>query len=210
LATHCYCPLGLCSRYDLWNRPTFRRSRQPPTFLFAVRVGDSPLPGFVAAQSPAAAAQLSVGGVMSSMHPQSHSDASAERLGLAVVAVIALVVVLVIAIRPRRGDSGAQWVATMSQVAAFKTALEAFRLDTGAYPSGTNGLDALVRPAQGTTNWRGPYMERIPKDPWGCDYNYSCPGSHSASGYPYDLYSPGAAKTEHPVANWMDPSLKPL
>ena len=39
---------------------TLRRSRQPPTILFAVAVGDSLLPGFVVAQSPAAAAQLSV------------------------------------------------------------------------------------------------------------------------------------------------------
>ena len=38
-----------------------RRSRQPPTFLFAVAVRDSLAPCFVGAQSPAAAAQLGVG-----------------------------------------------------------------------------------------------------------------------------------------------------
>ena len=37
-----------------------RRSRQPPTFLFAVTVRDSLAPCFVGAQSPAAAAQLCV------------------------------------------------------------------------------------------------------------------------------------------------------
>jgi len=39
---------------------TFCWSRQPPHFQFSVLVGDSPLPGFVGAQSPAAAAQLGV------------------------------------------------------------------------------------------------------------------------------------------------------
>jgi general secretion pathway protein G len=129
-----------------------------------------------------------------------------------VLGAVAVAIVLGIVIYPKQGDvRGAQMVAVSAQMANFKTALDAFQVDTGAYPAGTNALAALVRPPQGTTNWHGPYMERIPKDPWGYDYIYTFPGSHVASGYPYDLFSPGAAKLKHPAArNWMDPGLKPL
>ncbi len=53
-----------CAIYGL----TFRRSPQPPAFLRAAARGDSPLLGFVAARSPAAAAQL---GVSSARHAMS-------------------------------------------------------------------------------------------------------------------------------------------
>ena len=32
-------------------------------------------------------------------------------------------------------------------------------------------------------------MERLPKDPWGRDYVYVCPGKHNPTGY--DLYTKG-------------------
>ncbi|PWU09643.1 MAG: hypothetical protein C5B50_26960 [Verrucomicrobia bacterium] len=71
-------------------------------------------------------------------------------------------------------------------------------------PSGTNGLRALVTAPTATTNWHGPYLNEIPKDPWGHEYIYACPGKHSS----YDLYSLGPGKNS-PIANWEHPSLRP-
>jgi general secretion pathway protein G len=141
----------------------------------------------------------------------SHRNLSGRRLGQALIGVFSVAVIILLVAYPRHGDGrGAQMAAVIIQMAIFKTALDAFKMDTGAYPSGTNSLEALVRPPQGTTNWHGPYMEEIPLDPWGHEYIYTCPGSHVAFGYPSDLFSQGAAKQKRPVANWMQPALKPL
>lgn len=64
-----------------------------------------------------------------------------------------------------------------AQIEAFALALDAYRLDSGEYPSEAQGLRALITApsvAPIPANWRGPYMNRgIPKDPWGREYLYS-------------------------------------
>jgi len=82
--------------------------------------------------------------------------------------------------------------AAKAQISMLATALDAFRLDVGRYPTTDQGLNALrTNPGHGA--WDGPYMSKeIPKDPWGQDYVYQCPGEHGD----YDLYSLGADKQE--------------
>jgi len=78
--------------------------------------------------------------------------------------------------------------AAEAQIALFESALDAYRLDVGKYPSTEEGLKAL-RQNPGYETWDGPYLPKdIPKDPWGHDYVYKCPGEHGE----YDLYSLGA------------------
>jgi len=81
--------------------------------------------------------------------------------------------------------------AAMTQMAIFQTALDVFQIDNGFYPSGTNGLRALVEKPLGATNWQGPYIKTnaVPKDPWGHDYLYFCPGTRNTDSF--DLYSLG-------------------
>jgi general secretion pathway protein G len=78
--------------------------------------------------------------------------------------------------------------AAKAQIALLGTALDAYRLDMGRYPSGSEGLDSLRRnPGQGP--WDGPYLPKdVPPDPWGRPYSYASPGQHGE----YDLYSLGA------------------
>lgn len=95
------------------------------------------------------------------------------------------------------------------QLSVFKTQLDVFLDENGFYPSSTNGLQALVHRPAGATNWRGQYAITIPKDPWGGDYVYVCPGRHTASGYPYDLGSFGPPGANKPIANWDNPKLIP-
>jgi hypothetical protein len=47
----------------------------------------------------------------------------------------------------------------------IKSALDAFKADTGVYPKGSNGLAQLVQRAISSTNWNGPYFREIPIDP---------------------------------------------
>src|SRR5882672_2451259 len=93
--------------------------------------------------------------------------------------------------------------AAVTQISTFKTALDAFEVDNGYYPKGKSGLQDLIVAPRDAQNWRGPYMQTdvIPKDPWGNDYIYECPGRHNPTSY--DLSSmgppPGGEKV---IANW--------
>jgi general secretion pathway protein G len=93
--------------------------------------------------------------------------------------------------------------AAVTQISTFKTALDAFEVDNGYYPKGKGGLQDLIVAPRDAQNWRGPYMQTdvVPKDPWGNDYIYECPGRHNPSSY--DLSSmgppPGGEKV---IANW--------
>jgi len=60
------------------------------------------------------------------------------------------------------------------------SALKLYRLDNQRYPTGEQGLAALVaKPEQPPVppNWKpGGYLEKMPKDPWGRPYVYLNPG----------------------------------
>lgn len=93
-----------------------------------------------------------------------------------------------------------------SDIQAIGAALELYKLDMFSYPTGTGGLQALVTVPSGETaaNWKGPYLKKVGKDPWGRDYLYQSPGSHGE----YDVYSYGAdgqqggEKENADIGNW--------
>lgn len=76
------------------------------------------------------------------------------------------------------------------QIQGFSSALDLYYLDTGRYPSGAEGLGALVQRSGGIASWNGPYLKggNVPNDPWGKAYIYRSPGEHGA----YDILSYGA------------------
>jgi general secretion pathway protein G len=96
----------------------------------------------------------------------------------------------------------AQIAATQTQIATFKTALDAYEVDNGYYPKGKNGLLDLIQQPRDSQNWRGPYIQSdtIPKDPWGNEYIYECPGRHNPSSY--DLSSQGPPGDNAVIGNW--------
>jgi general secretion pathway protein G len=94
-----------------------------------------------------------------------------------------LLLIFLNALRPRFYSHGGEARITRAQteIATFTTALQMFQIDTGAYPSTTQGLVPLILRPPGTTNWHGSYLaERsaIPLDPWGHKYVYE----HSTAG----------------------------
>jgi general secretion pathway protein G len=76
------------------------------------------------------------------------------------------------------------------QVESFASSLDLFYLDTGRYPTTSEGLAALAQRPGGVDAWNGPYLRTgaVPKDPWGQPYIYRSPGEHG----PYDIVSYGA------------------
>jgi len=104
------------------------------------------------------------------------------------------------------GDRVRPTVARADINGGIKSALDQYKLDTGAYPKGSNGLLELVQQPNGATNWHGPYLDlpsKLPVDPWGNNYVYDCPGKHNSNGY--DLFSAGPdgrVGTEDDIVNW--------
>ena len=83
----------------------------------------------------------------------------------------------------------------------IKSALGQYEVDIGFYPKSLN--DLLVAPAN-AKNWHGPYLDKLPVDPWGNPYVYYFPGKHNPNGY--DLLSIGPDQkegTDDDVGNWQ-------
>ena len=96
--------------------------------------------------------------------------------------VIVILGVLAALIVPRvleRPDE-ARAIAAKSDLAAIMQALKLYRLDNQRYPTGEQGLAALVAKPELPPlppNWKpGGYLEKLPKDPWGRPYVYVNPG----------------------------------
>lgn len=97
---------------------------------------------------------------------------------LVVVTIIALFAALVAPRMLGQGDK-ARAVQVKAQINSFMTALGAYKLDTGLYPTNEMGLQALRAKPQGVAMWQGPYLpQEIPTDPWGRPYVYKYPGEH--------------------------------
>src|ERR1700692_3947814 len=101
---------------------------------------------------------------------------------LVVIAIIGMIMGL---IGPRVLNylSESRVKAARIQIQSFASSLDLFYLDAGRYPSGSEGLDALVHPPGGMTAWNGPYLKggNVPNDPWGNSYVYRVPGEHGAA-----------------------------
>lgn len=79
-----------------------------------------------------------------------------------------------------------------ADIGRMEQALEMFRLDMGRYPTTEEGLESLVdAPADARLEARYPeggYINRLPEDPWGGDYQYLFPGENGR----FDVYTLGA------------------
>jgi general secretion pathway protein G len=110
---------------------------------------------------------------------------------LVVVAILGILAAIVVPRIMDRPDE-AKRVAAKADVSALVQSLKMYRLDNGFYPSTDQGLAALSqRPTTQPvpSNWKqGGYLERVPKDPWGGDYQYLSPGVHGE----IDVFSLGA------------------
>lgn len=128
-----------------------------------------------------------------------------------VLVVVVILAILAAVVVPRVMDrpGQAREAAAKQGVASIMTALNMFRLDTFAYPTTEQGLGALVTQPAGLPEgayWKGPYLDRVPKDPWGRPYLYLQPGTHGA----VDVYSlgsdgrPGGEGEAADIGNWTE------
>ena len=122
---------------------------------------------------------------------------------LMAIALLALLVGVVLTNVEGLFSGGQEKVAKIFVAETARTGLAAYRLDTGNYPSSAEGLDALVNKPSGADDWRGPYLDAIPEDPWNNPYRYQFPGTRSNKGY--DVWSVGPDRTDgtgDDIGNW--------
>jgi general secretion pathway protein G len=108
---------------------------------------------------------------------------------MVVVVIIGVLAALVAPVVLGRADD-ARIAAARSDVASLMQALKLYKLDNQRFPTGEQGLEALVRkPTTGPIpmNWK-PYVEKLPTDPWGQAYQYANPGVQGE----IDVFSLGA------------------
>ena len=122
-----------------------------------------------------------------------------------VVIIIGALTAMIIPRLSGRSEQAKTSVAKADIEAHLSTALKLYELDSGVFPTTSQGLMALrVRPTTSPVpkNWNGPYIEKDPVDPWDHPYIYSSPGEHRPD---YDLSSkgkePSAEKDD--ITNWQ-------
>ena len=113
---------------------------------------------------------------------------------LLVVVIIGILAAIVVPRLVGRSDE-ARISAAKGDIKSMSTALGAYEVDNGKYPNSGQGIAALLAKPSGAPepkNWKGPYLQNMserPKDPWGHEYIYVCPGVKNTSGF--DLFSSG-------------------
>jgi general secretion pathway protein G len=119
--------------------------------------------------------------------------------------VVIIIAALAAMVAPRLVDRSDDAKAQISKgdISNVDVSLKLYRLDTGAYPTTEEGLDALMARPSSANNWKGPYLERRALDPWRRPYRYRQPGTHNTVGF--DLFSvgkDGQEGTADDINNW--------
>jgi general secretion pathway protein G len=126
---------------------------------------------------------------------------------MVVVVIIGILGMLVVPkLLGRTGE--ARVTAARTDIATLMQALKLYKLDNQRYPTTEQGLQALVqKPTTGpaANGWKeGGYVEKLPKDPWGNNYQYLSPGLHGE----IDVFSlgadgqPGGGGEDTDVGSW--------
>jgi general secretion pathway protein G len=122
---------------------------------------------------------------------------------LLVLVILAALATVVVPKFTKRSEQ-AKETAAKADISNMELALDAFEIDTGRYPTNTEGLKALFEEPSNAQGWKGPYLKRgLPRDPWGKEYLYKQPGQYNKYGYDLSSSGPdGQPGNDDDVINW--------
>lgn len=93
----------------------------------------------------------------------------------------------------------------VSDVSALETSLKMYKMDNYDYPTTDQGLDALVNQTDIEPEPRrfpeGGYVQRLPNDPWGNEYQLLNPGENGKMDV-FTMGPDGEAGTDDDIGNW--------
>ncbi len=123
-----------------------------------------------------------------------------------VVVIIGALVAMAVPRLAGRSEEAKKSIAQADIKGNISLALRLYEIDNGRYPTSDQGLQALLsKPSSPPmpSNWKGPYLEQEPLDPWKQEYKYRYPGTHPPRDY--DLYSigPDGKESEDDITNWQ-------
>jgi general secretion pathway protein G len=126
---------------------------------------------------------------------------------MVVVVIMGILAALVVPKLMGRADD-ARITAAKQDIASIMQALKLYKLDNQRYPTTEQGLQALVqKPTSGpaSNGWKtGGYIDKLPKDPWGGQYQYLSPGVKQE----VDVFSfgadgqPGGTGNDADIGSW--------
>ena len=120
---------------------------------------------------------------------------------LLVVTIIGILAALVIPRIIGRVEQARIAAARADVMGGISTALGNYEIDNGNFPK---NLQDLLQQPSGDRNWRGPYLAKLPKDPWGDAYIYYFPGKHDQKFFDLLSVGPdGKEGTDDDIGNWQ-------
>lgn len=122
---------------------------------------------------------------------------------LIAIALLAAIAGLLITNLDRILGGGKKEVARIFVGETMETPLMSYRVNMGNYPSTELGLAALSKaPSENSGNWEGPYVKKIPLDPWGNPYQYKSPGEKNVESYDLWSWGPDGTESADDITNW--------
>lgn len=120
---------------------------------------------------------------------------------MVVIVIMGIMAALVVP-KVMTSTDDAKKAAAHTDIKSLMTSLDMYYLSNQRYPTEAQGLDALVHkptisPIPNNYKTDG-YLDKLPKDPWGYDYQYLNPGKHGK----IDVFSYGSP--DGPTANGAD------
>ena len=118
--------------------------------------------------------------IMSAKKPWRRAQDGFTLIELMVVILIIGLLATIVVQNLRSATDKAKRVKAQADISQLKSALDRYYLDAGSYPTTEQGLAALIAaPSAGNDppDWAGPYIEKIPPDPWGHQYFYQSDGN---------------------------------
>ena len=137
-----------------------------------------------------------------------HAEAGFTLIEIMVVVVILGILAAIVVPKVMDRPDSARIARAKQDIRAIEGALNLYKLDNFFYPSTDQGLEALITKPGGSPepkHWKqGGYLERLPKDPWGGEYQYLSPGTRGS----IDIFSygadgrPGGSDASTDIGNW--------
>jgi general secretion pathway protein G len=124
-----------------------------------------------------------------------------EQRGFTLIEVLVVLVIIatlataaMLFMRDQPGE--ARMKRALSDIQVIETGLDAFKLNMMRYPDEEEGLEALITApdSDDSSRWKGPYLKRLPTDPWGEPYIYLNPGQNNPDSF--DIVTYGLDKQE--------------
>ena len=141
---------------------------------------------------------------LSTRRPRKRRARAAFTLMEVLLVLVILVVLASLAVQTFSGTQAqAEKRAAAGQIGIFKSAVNMFKFDTKNFPNDLQELASRPGDTKLADSWAGPYLDKVPKDPWENDYRFAAPGKHNPDSFDVWSVGPdGQDGSDDDIGNW--------